>query len=134
MMLRAIADTHAVIWYIFDDKRLSDIARSTIEQAAADGDQIGFSSMTLAEIIYLSERGRIHSDTLGRLLRATDLANSVLVDVAFDRLVAVAMQQIDSTAVPELPDRVIAATAALHAVPIISRDHQITASGVVVIW
>jgi PIN domain nuclease of toxin-antitoxin system len=58
----------------------------------------------------------------------------VLVDVAFDRPVAVAMQQIDPSAVPELPDRVIAATATLHAVPIISKDHQITASGVAVIW
>lgn len=133
-MLRAIADTHAVIWYIFDDKRLSDTARPVIEQAAADGDQIGFSLMTLAEIIYLSERGRIHPDTLGRLLRATDQANSVLVDVAFDRRVAVAMQQIDPTAVPELPDRVIAATADLYQVPVISKDHQITASDVAAIW
>jgi PIN domain nuclease of toxin-antitoxin system len=133
-MLRAIADTHAVIWYIFDDKRLSDDARSAIETAAANGDQIGFSSMTLAEIIYLSERGRIHSGTLGRLLQATDQVNSVLVDVAFDRPVAAAMQQINPSAVPELPDRIIAATAAFHAVPIISKDHQITASGVAVIW
>ncbi len=133
-MLRAIADTHAVIWYIFDDKRLSDTARSAIETAAAVGDQIGFSSMTLAEIIYLSERGRIHPDTLGRLLRATEQVNSVLVDVAFDRPVAMAMQQIDPAAVPELPDRVIAATAISYQVPIVSKDHQITASGVAVIW
>ena len=133
-MLRAIADTHAVIWYIFNDQRLSNDARSAIEAAAADGDQIGFSSMTLAEIIYLSERGRIHPGALGRLLQATDQTNSVLVDVAFDRPVAVAMQQIDPAAVPELPDRVIAATAILHAVPIISKDHRITASGVAVIW
>lgn len=133
-MLRAIADTHAIIWYIFDDKRLSDDARSAIETAATDGDQIGFSSITLAEIIYLSERGRIHPDTLGRLLQATGQVNSVLVDVAFDRPVAVAMQQIDPAIVPELPDRVIAATATFHQVPLISKDHRITASGVAVIW
>ncbi len=133
-MLRAIADTHAVIWYIFDDKRLSDAARSAIESAAVDGDQIGFSSMTLAEIIYLSERGRIHPDTLGRLLRATGQVNSMLVDVAFDRSVAVAMQQIAPAIVPELPDRVIAATATLYQIPLISKDHRITASGIAVIW
>lgn len=133
-MLRAIADTHAVIWYIFNDKRLSNNARSAIEMAAANGDEIGFSSMTLAEIIYLSERGRIHPDTLGRLLRATGQATSVLADVAFDRSVAMAMQQIDPVVVPELPDRIIVATATFYQVPIISKDHRITASGVAVIW
>jgi PIN domain nuclease of toxin-antitoxin system len=30
--MRAVADTHAVIWYLFDDSRLSDSARSYIEQ------------------------------------------------------------------------------------------------------
>lgn len=30
-MLRAIADTHTVIWYIFNDKRLSNNARSAIK-------------------------------------------------------------------------------------------------------
>ena len=58
-MLRAVADTHAVIWYIFGDARLSVTARNTIEQIAAEGNQVAFSSITLAEIVYLSERGRI---------------------------------------------------------------------------
>ncbi|MDJ1172774.1 hypothetical protein [Roseofilum capinflatum] len=36
-MLQAIVDTHAIIWYVFSDSRLSNIARMTIEQAATDG-------------------------------------------------------------------------------------------------
>ncbi len=63
-MLHAIADTHAVIWYIFADNRLSITARTTIEEAAARGDQIAFSSITLAEIVYLIEKGRINTGTL----------------------------------------------------------------------
>ena len=54
-MLRAVADTHAVIWYIFADSRLSVTARTTIEDIAAEGNQVAFSSITLAEIVYLSE-------------------------------------------------------------------------------
>lgn len=46
-MLRAVADTHAVIWYIFGDARLSVTARNTIEQIAAEGNQVAFSSITL---------------------------------------------------------------------------------------
>lgn len=133
-MLRAVADTHAVIWYIFDDKRLSDTARSTIEAAAEAGDQVAFSSMTLAEIIYLIERGRVHSSTLERLTKAIDRDNAVLVDVAFDRSVAKKMQTIDPLIVPELPDRVIVATAVHLNLPLISRDHQIAASGITTIW
>ncbi len=74
-MLRAVADTHAIIWYIFADARLSATARETIESAAAAGDQIAFSSITLAEIVYLSEKGRLAPETLDRLLQAVDLVS-----------------------------------------------------------
>jgi predicted nucleic acid-binding protein len=67
-MLRAVGDTHTVIWYIFSDLRLSTIAKDTIEQIASDGHQVAFSSITLAEIVYLSEKGRISPLTLERLL------------------------------------------------------------------
>ncbi|MEG4233392.1 hypothetical protein QUA40_14945 [Microcoleus sp. Pol11C3] len=43
-------------------------ARTTIEPIAAEGNQVAFSSITLAEIVYLSERGRINSTTLDLLL------------------------------------------------------------------
>ncbi|WP_199194100.1 type II toxin-antitoxin system VapC family toxin [Pleurocapsa sp. CCALA 161] len=54
-MIVAVADTHTIIWYLFNDERLSNIARQTIETAAVDGNQIGISSITLAEIVYLIE-------------------------------------------------------------------------------
>jgi PIN domain nuclease of toxin-antitoxin system len=33
-MIVAVADTHTIIWYLFNDERLSNIARQTIETAA----------------------------------------------------------------------------------------------------
>jgi hypothetical protein len=41
-MLRAIADTHAVVWCLFNDSRLSPTARAFIETGAAQNNQIGF--------------------------------------------------------------------------------------------
>ncbi len=38
-MIRAVADTHAVIWYLYNDARLSPTARTWIEDAAAAGEQ-----------------------------------------------------------------------------------------------
>lgn len=55
-MFSAVADTHAVIWYLYADGRLSASARDAIERAAAGGDQVAFSAITLAEIVYLADR------------------------------------------------------------------------------
>jgi PIN domain nuclease of toxin-antitoxin system len=133
-MLRAVADTHAVIWYLYDDPRLSATARTVIEEAVAAGDQIGFSTITLAEIIYLGEKGRLHPDVFGRLIGALDQPSAVLRELPFDRAVAAAMPTIARDRVPDLPDRIIAATAQLHDVPLISRDRQITLAGLSTIW
>ena len=133
-MLRAVADTHAVIWYIFADPRLSATARTTIEQIAIEGNQIGFSSITLAEIVYLSERGRINADTLARLLAAVDSEDALLVEIPFDRNIALTLRQVDRSQIPDLPDRIIAASALYLNVPVISRDRRIQLSSVNTIW
>jgi PIN domain nuclease of toxin-antitoxin system len=133
-MLRAVADTHAVIWYLFADDRLSAAARTMIEEAAADGDQTAFSSITLAEIIYLSEKGRIDPATFDRLLAAVDSEDAVLVEVPFDRHVAQALRNVERTRVPDLPDRIIAATALYLGLPLISRDSKIRLADVNTIW
>ena len=125
MTLRAVADTHAVIWYIFDDGRLSTNAKEFMEEVAVAGDHIGFSSITLAEIVYLTERGRIPADTFERLVNATDSEATVLVELPVNRNVAEAMRRVDRSQVSDLPDRIIASTALYRGVPLISRDRRI---------
>ncbi len=46
-MIAGVADTHTVIWYLFDDARLSAAAGTFIDQAAANGERIGVSPITL---------------------------------------------------------------------------------------
>jgi PIN domain nuclease of toxin-antitoxin system len=133
-MIEAIVDTHALIWYLFNDARLSVLARTTIEQAAANSNQIGISTISLTEIIYLQEKARIPSNTLSRLQTALDDTTSVLVEVVFDRSIATAMQQVDRAQVPELADRIIAATAFHLDVPVVTRDQKIQASTLTTIW
>ncbi len=133
-MLRAVADTHAVIWYLYDDPRLSGSARALIEEAAMAGDQIAISAITLAEIVYLSEKGRIDREALDRVLTALSEPESVIRELPLDRTVVAVMASIDRNEVPDLPDRIIAATARLHDVPVISRDRQIRLSNVDTVW
>lgn len=133
-MLRAVADTHTVIWYLYDDPRLSRRARALIEETTAAGDQIGLSTITLAEVVYLSEKGRIHPEALARVLTALDQPGGVLRDLPLDRAAVAVMPSVDRSEVPGLPDRIIAATARLHQVALISRDRQIRLSSVETIW
>ena len=134
MSIRAVADTHTVTWYVFGDARLSPVAWAAIEDAALAGDHIGISSITLAEIIYLQERRRVDPSTLARLLFELDRADAVLIEVPFDRGMALALQLVDRAQVPDMPDRIIAAIAVAARVPAISRDGCIRLSSVPTIW
>ena len=133
-MIAAIADTHTAIWYVFADARPSATAKDRIEEAAAQGDQIGVSAISLAEIVYLVEKDRIAADALTRVRRTLRHPDEVLTEVPVDGQVVEYMQVLPRDEVPDLPDRIIGATAlALH-VPVISRDRQIRASSLETIW
>ena len=109
-------------------------ARTRIEEIAAEGNQVAFSSITLAEIVYLSERGRINSTTLDLLLREVESDDALLVEIPFDRNIALTLRQVDRSQIPDLPDRIIAATALYLNVPVISRDRRIQLSSIDTIW
>jgi PIN domain nuclease of toxin-antitoxin system len=133
-MITAVADTHAVIWYLYDDKRLSQAASQFFDDAVRQGQQIGVASISLVEIVYLSEKGHIDAPAPGRVLSALQNPASVLSEIPLNISVVQALQQIPMTAVPEMPDRIIAATALFLKVPIISRDHKIQATGLTTVW
>jgi PIN domain nuclease of toxin-antitoxin system len=134
MAIRAVADTNAGIWYLYDDPRLSAPARALMDTADIGGDQIVISSITLAEMIYLIEKGPIDPTALDRVLSALDRHDPMLVEAPLDREIVQAMRALDRTEVPELPDRVVAATALHLGVPVISRDYKIRSSRVTTIW
>lgn len=133
-MIRAVADTHAVIWYLFDIPRLSARASSIFSEAEERGDQIAVSSISFVEIIYLMEKKRIHAATFERLANELQRPKAVLVEVFVDLQVSRTMASVSRTAVPDMPDRIIAATALHLGVPLISRDRRIQLSEVETVW
>ncbi len=133
-MLLAVADTHAVVWYLFDDRRLSAPARAMFDRADASGDTIGMSALTIVEIIYLIERGRIPAEALRRLEARFASGRSVLVVLPLDHPTAAAVARVDRAQVPDLPDRLIAATALRYGVPLLTRDARIQSSAIVTVW
>jgi PIN domain nuclease of toxin-antitoxin system len=132
-VILAVADTHAMIWYVWSDPRMSPAARAAFDDAAASGDRIGVSSISLVEIIYLIEKRRVDPSTLQRILTLIALG-TLLAEVFVDRDVANALATLPRDQVPDMPDRIIAATALHLGVPLISRDGKIRASSVRTIW
>jgi PIN domain nuclease of toxin-antitoxin system len=133
-MIVAVADTHAVLWSLFDDPRLSQHARTFIQNSAQNGHQIAVSSITLIELIFLFDKQRIPREAYEKLTTLLVQANSPLTEVPVSRVICEAMLSAPRAAIPDLPDRVIAATGVYLAIPVISRDHKITASGITTIW
>jgi len=105
-----------------------------IETIAIDGDQVGFSAITLAEIVYLIEKGRISPDTFDRILSVLDDQESIMAEIPVDKTVVQAMKSIPWKDIPDLPDRIIAASALARQVLLISRDEKIQLSAIKTVW
>ena len=112
-----VADTHAPIWAPLGDKRLSPAARAVMTVSASD--QIGILAISLVEIAYLEEKGRVPIGMLARTVAILAATTSVLAEIP--------MTRIPRDAIADMPDRIIAATALHLQVPLISRDATIQA-------
>lgn len=113
MVSALVSDTHSAIWYLEDSPELSFAAAKAMD-AASDNDQpIYVSAISLVEIAYLIDKKRIAEQKLQDLLAAlNDAANSFRL-FPVDLFVAQALRRIPRDEVPDMPDRIIAATA-LH--------------------
>lgn len=133
-MISGVADTHAVLWYLLQSNKLSTKTHQFIEAALQKGEPIGISSISLFEIVYLVEKGRIPAVAFTNLVNQLDDFRSGFMEIVPNILVARAMSRIDVLKIPDFPDRIIAATALHYAVPLLSRDRKITVSGIETIW
>lgn len=124
------ADTHAALWYLEDDRRLTAAAGEALDDAI----RILLPSICLVEITYLVEKGRLDTAVLPRLFTELDNPATSLALAPLDLGVVLALQDVSRLAVPDMPDRIIAATARHYCVPLVTRDRAIRASGIETVW
>ena len=124
-MTSVVADTHALIWYLCDTSKLSAVASSALDGAINTNNPIYISAISLVEIVYLIEKGRLPSEVLTRIFNALDAPDVGLAVTALDRNISEKLRQIDRAIVPDMPDRIIAATALHLAIPLVTRDNKI---------
>ena len=130
-----VADTHAIIWYLVEPERLSQVALDALEGAIAAGEPVYVSAISLIEICYLIEKRRIASDLLQRILAVLNEPDPSLIVVPIDLAISIAVQNIARDTVPDMPDRIIAATALHLNLPLVTRDRKIQASqSIITIW
>ncbi|MDJ0900931.1 MAG: type II toxin-antitoxin system VapC family toxin [Xenococcus sp. MO_188.B8] len=133
-MSDVVTDTHALIWYLEDSPRLSIAANRLFDQCERGEIIIYVPTICLVEIIYLQEKGRISSQLRTQLNRELMLGNTGMIVFELTTGVVEALATIPRDSVPDLPDRIIAATAVHLGLPLISRDSKIAASKVDTIW
>jgi len=131
---RGVADTHTALWYVLRNPRLSANARSFMDDAASAGHDIALSAISLAEIVYLVEKGRLPASAYDELRKALNDPDFVLGEVPLTGEVVEAMRGVPREDVPDMPHRIVAATALYFGVPVISRDGRIRASKVRAVW
>ncbi len=133
-MSAVVLDTHAAVWLLFRSPRLSANARAACDQARLAGNPIFLPSISLVELRYLVDRGRFPESAFDLLYSAVARPNPILVLAPLDLAVARALGQIPRAVVRDMPDRIIAATALSHDLPLVSRDQKIQAAQITTIW
>lgn len=124
--LKYLLDTHAFLWAATDETRLSNKAARAI--ATTPYEQLAISDVTLQEVGLLLNAGRISfssspSTVLGSLLdHVTVLPITLEIALSAPSLKLPHGDQFD---------RIITATAKAHGLTLITRDANITDSGVV---
>ncbi|MEO0684808.1 MAG: type II toxin-antitoxin system VapC family toxin [Cyanobacteria bacterium J06649_11] len=128
--MKALLDTHAFIWWVTDDSRLSSTARGII----ADESNVLFLSAASAWEIVIKVR-------LGKLNLPEPPETYIPSRLTMNRFESLPIQMVHALQVVNLPDfhrdpfdRIIIAQSQVEKMPIVTVDTKITRYPVDVIW
>jgi PIN domain nuclease of toxin-antitoxin system len=128
-------DTHALVWWVSDPKRLGTRARRVIEAAVAEGDALAVSSISTWEIAMLVAAGRLEltMDVATWVARVESVPGLSFVSV--DNHIALRAVQLADFPHRDPADRIIIATALSLGATLVTADTRIRAYGAVrTVW
>jgi PIN domain nuclease of toxin-antitoxin system len=95
---------------------------------------IAVSSISLVEVAYLVEKRRVPLTAYDDLAYALADSEQVFVEAPVSVAIADSLRNVPRSEVPDMPDRIVAATGLYYNVPVLSRDSRIRASNLKTIW
>jgi PIN domain nuclease of toxin-antitoxin system len=135
--MKVLIDTHVAAWFLWAPERLPDKVRRLLGNKTDEGYKVGVASISLFELVYLVEKRRLESVVLERVLDAISQPDGPFEEVPLIAEMASSLQDIPAVTVPDMPDRIIAATARYRGVPLVSKNariRQLNPSILQVIW
>jgi PIN domain nuclease of toxin-antitoxin system len=129
--LRVLLDTHAVLWWLSDDERLSQVAR----EAIATAERPAFSAGSILEVAIKSSIGKLTVPTGWTDRLFTE--GFVLLAIApahGARLAELPFVTVDGRPHRDPLDRLLVAQAEVERLPIITRDRNVAAHGIPTVW
>jgi PIN domain nuclease of toxin-antitoxin system len=130
-MPKYMTDTHSLLWAFTRPHKLGENARRAFEEIAKGESILLIPVIVLAELIFTIENKPIQADLDEILYSIQNSPNVEFVD--FDYESAIRLRNL--SAIPEMHDRMIVATAIEYQATLITVDESITTSGLVdVIW
>lgn len=137
--MRVVADTHALVWFLEADGRLSARAQEVLQQAQQDpAGGIIVSVASRLDLHYLRRAGRFSPADVQRWWAVTEDPSWNISSAAITGALVAHFDSAVLAALRDPWDRLITATAIDLGVPLVSKDRAITAvaetGAVQVIW
>ncbi len=128
--MRALVDTHALLWWLFNDRRLSGRARQTLEDGANEilvSSGSGWEIMTKHRLGQLPQADKAVKDLRGAIQRAGFLPLAISLEHALEAGQMPAPHR-------DPFDRILAAQSRLEGIPVITNDRAFVSLGESTLW
>ncbi|MFM8379136.1 MAG: type II toxin-antitoxin system VapC family toxin [Planctomycetia bacterium] len=126
-----LLDTHALVWLASDQTHLTDLGKTLVQRASG---RLFLSAISSLEIALLVKRNRLELPLPPQQFVADSIRQHGITEIPVDSTIAMA-----AAALPDIHsdpfDRILAATALLHGLQLLSKDSVLRQyPGVTVAW
>ena len=126
-----VADTHSLIWFLTDDKRLGKQAREIYEKADLGKVLIIIPSIVLAELVFICEKKDAVIEFKNILNKLNESSNYLHYNLDMKIILEIA----EMANLRDMHDRMIIATAKINKAVLITKDKKINDSKLVgTVW
>ena len=126
--MKALLDTHVLVWWLTDPGRLSPAQRKVVAAAGADSPLL-VSDISLWEVATLYDLGRIRITMPLRQWLEKAVAPPLVRRQGLTPAIAAELAALPDTFHRDPADRILVATARVIGATLLTQDHRIIASG-----